>query len=58
LAQISNQLTELNQNFITLIQSSENIAAELKEIKSSIVTGNLLQAITAYQAWKINKNTK
>ena len=50
LAQISNQLTELNQNFITLIQSSENIDAELKEIKSSIVTGNLLQGITAYQA--------
>ena len=58
LAQISNQLTELNQNFISLIESSKNIAAELKEIKSSIVTSNLLQAITAYQAWKINKNTK
>lgn len=58
LAQISNQLTELNQNFISLIESSGNIAAELKEIKSSIVTSNLLQAITAYQSWKINKNTK
>ena len=58
LSQISNQLTELNQNFISLIESSKNIAAELKEIKSSIVTSNLLQAITAYQSWRINKNTK
>lgn len=58
LAQISNQLTELNQNFISLIKSSGNIASELKEIKSSIVTSNLLQAITAYQTWKTNKNTK
>ncbi len=58
LAQISNQLTELNQNFISLVESSENIASELKEINSSIMTNNMLQAITAYQTWRINKNTK
>ncbi len=58
LAQISNQLTELNQNFISLVQSSENVVSELKEINSSIMTNNMLQAITAYQTWKINKNTK
>lgn len=58
LAQISNQLTELNQNFISLVESSENVASELKEINSSIMTNNMLQAITAYQAWRINKNTK
>ena len=58
LAQISNQLTELNQNFITLVESSENLVSELKEINSSIMTNNMLQAITAYQTWKINKNTK
>jgi hypothetical protein len=58
LAQISNQLTDLNQNFISLVESSENIVSELKEINSSIVTNNMLQAITAYQTWRINKNTK
>lgn len=58
LAQISDQLTELNQNFTSLVESSEKIVHELKEINSSIITNNLLQAITAYQTWKINKNTK
>lgn len=58
LAQISNQLTNLNQNFISLIESSENIVSELKEVNSSIMTNNMLQSITAYQTWKINRNTK
>lgn len=58
LAQISNQLTELNQNFISLVESSKNVASELKEINSSIMTNNMLQAITAYQTWRINKKTK
>lgn len=58
LSQISNQLTELNQNFISLVESSENVVSELKEINSSLMTNNMLQAITAYQTWRINKNTK
>lgn len=58
LAQINNQLTELNQNFISLIESSDNIVSELKEINSGIMTNNMLQAITVYQTWRINKNTK
>lgn len=58
LAQMNNQLTELNQNFISLLESSENIVSDLKEINSSIMTNNMLQAITAYQTWRINKNTK
>lgn len=58
LAQISNQLTELNQSFISLVESSENVVTELKVINSSIMTNNLLQAITAYQTWRVNKNTK
>lgn len=58
LAQMNNQLTELNQNFISLSESSENIVLELKEINSSVMTNNMLQAITAYQTWRINKNTK
>ena len=55
---MSNQLTELNQNFISLSESSENIVLELKEINSSVMTNNMHQAITAYQTWRINKNTK
>lgn len=58
LAQISNQLTELNQNFLSLVDSSDNIVSELKVINSSIMTNNMLQTITAYQTWRINKNTK
>jgi hypothetical protein len=55
LAQISNQLTELNQSFVSLVESSENIVSELKEINSGIMTNNLLQAITAYQVWRVKK---
>jgi len=58
LTHINNQLTELNQNFILLAESSQNLVTELKEINSNIVTNNMLQAITAYQTWRINKNTK
>ena len=58
LAQISNQLSELNTNFIYLVESSEHITSELKEINSTIITNNTLQAISAYQMWRINKNTK
>jgi hypothetical protein len=58
LAQISNQLTDLNQNFISLLESSENIVSELKDINSSIITNNMLQAITAYQTWRVSNNTK
>lgn len=58
LTHINNQLTELNQNFILLVESSQNLVTELKEINSNITTNNMLQAITAYQTWRINKNTK
>lgn len=58
LAQISNQLTDLNRNFISLVESSEKIVSELKEINDGIMTNNLLQSITAYQTWRVNNNTK
>lgn len=58
LTHINNQLTELNQNFVSLVESSQNLATELKEINSNIVTNNMLQAITAYQTWRINKSKK
>jgi hypothetical protein len=58
LSQINNQLTELNNNFISLVESSENVVSELKEINSGIITNNMLQAINAYQSWRVNNNTK
>jgi hypothetical protein len=56
--QINNQLTELNQNFILLAESSQILVEELKELNSNLSTNNMLQAITAYQTWRINRNTK
>ncbi|WP_445713493.1 hypothetical protein [Flavobacterium sp.] len=58
LTHINNQLTELNQNFVLLVESCQNLTTELKEINNNIVTNNMLQAIIAYQTWRINKNTK
>lgn len=55
LATMNNGLIELNRNFISLAESSDNIVAELKEINSSVQTGNLLQGITAYQTWRLNR---
>ena len=45
-------------NFISLLESGEKIVSELKELNSGILTNNLLQAITAYQTYRINKKTK
>lgn len=58
LTKINNELTSLNQNFISLAESSENLVSELKEINSSIMANNMLTAITAYQTWRININTR
>jgi hypothetical protein len=57
LAHLSNQLTELNQNFISILEISNDIVLELKHINSGINTNNVIQAISAYQLWRINKNT-
>jgi len=55
-------MTELNDNFIRLAESSEDIAREMKigfeVMNSRLATNNLLTAITTYQVYKINKNTK
>ena len=58
LAEMNDQLTLLNENFMILINSTESVVAELKTINSSIMRNNLLQAITAFQVWRINKKTK
>ena len=59
LAQLNNQMTDLNDNFTRLLVSSENIAQELKQgldsMNSKMDTNNLLSAITTYQVYKINK---
>ncbi len=62
LANLNNQMTDLNDNFIRLAESSEDIAREMKigfeGMNSRLATNNLLTAITTYQVYKINKNTK
>jgi DNA repair ATPase RecN len=58
LTQINNQMNTLNNNFVHLINLSETMVGELKSIDRSIATNNLLLSITAYQTWRINKNTK
>ena len=54
-SQMNNNLTTLNQNFISLIDSTENIVSELKNVNSTLMTNNLLQAFTAFQAWRIKQ---
>ena len=62
LANLNNQMTDLNDNFIRLAESSEDIAREMKigfeGMNSRLATNNLLTAITTYQVYKINKNKK
>lgn len=55
LGEMNNNLTTLNQNFISLIDSTENIVSELKNVNSTLMTNNLLQAFTAFQAWRIKQ---
>ena len=55
LATMNNGLLELNRNFVSLTESSNNIVKELQEINSGVAMGNLLQGITAYQTWRVNK---
>jgi len=52
---IDNSLVNLNVKFQSLLNSNEKICDELKNVNSSIVTANMLQAFTAYQVWKGNK---
>lgn len=55
LEDMNDELTELNNNFTKLIDSTEIVLNELKSINSSIKTGNMIQAISAYQLWRINR---
>jgi hypothetical protein len=51
-------LLSLNNNFDRLLEKNDEILKSLETIDSSIKSNNLLQAITAYQVYKVNKNTK
>lgn len=62
---ISNQLTviaggllQLNSNFEKLVDQNDVIIGAIKELDDSVKMGNALQAITAYQVYRVNKNTK
>jgi len=55
LSKISNDLTKINSNFEQLISQSEKITNELKSINSSVQTGNMIQVISAYQLWRVNR---
>lgn len=55
---IGSQLVSLNENFEKLIDNTEQIIKELENTNSNLADIKLLQAITAYQTYKINKNTK
>ena len=58
LANIGSQLSHLSDDFEILFEKSDLIISELKQIENGVFGNNILQAITAYQTWQINKNTK
>ena len=51
-------ISNLNDSINSLIEKNDDISKQLQSIDSGISTNNVLQAITAYQVYKINKNTK
>ena len=53
--QISNSIQELS--YVTE-ESNQQLNEQLSEIDSTMKAGNLINAINAYQTYKINKNTK
>jgi hypothetical protein len=55
LKSIDSQMAELNQNFKSILDSSESIVNELKELNSAMRSNNLLQGITAFQVYRINR---
>jgi len=51
-------LLNLNNSFERLLEKNDDIIKSLESIDSSIKSTNMLQAINAYQVYRINKNTK
>ena len=58
LANLSNQLTELNSTFENLVENSNQVVKELKSIDESIMTNNALTAINTYMTWRVNTKLK
>ena len=58
LANLSNQLTDLNSTFENLVENSNQIVKELKSIDESIMTNNALTAINTYMTWRVNTKLK
>jgi hypothetical protein len=62
LAQMNDQMTALNENFTKIADNTESMANELKtglaDISQRLNLNNILTGITAYQTYRINKNTK
>jgi hypothetical protein len=55
---LNGSLLDLNDKLDGLLDKNEVIINSLDSVDSSIKTNNLLQAITAYQTYRINKKTK
>ena len=51
-------ISNLNDNINRLVEKNDEVLQQLQSIDSNISTNNLIQAITAYQVYKINKNTR
>jgi len=45
----------MNSNFEQLNNQSEKITSELQAINSSVKIGNMIQVISAFQLWRINR---
>ena len=54
LKEMNDEMSEINNNFQNLVDSTETISKELDSINSTIKTGNMIQAISAYQLWRMN----
>ena len=55
---LNGSLLDLNDKLDGLLDKNEAIINSLDSVDSSIKSNNLLQAITAYQTYRINKKTK
>jgi hypothetical protein len=58
LAVLAGGLLQLNSNFEKLLDQNDMILGAIKELDGSVKMGNALQAITAYQVYRVNKNLK
>ena len=53
----SSGFIKLNSNFEKLVDQNDVIIGTIKELDESVKMGNTLEALTAYQVYKVNKKT-